>query len=143
MNHSISKDDREFLSQVESCQLPVEAFGHRAHLRLAYIYLVDHDVDTAYELTRDAILRILNHNQVDPTKFNVTMTRAWILAVRHFMESAPEADSADVFIDSKPVMLDSKIMMSHYSEEQFFSERARKEFLQPDISPIPLYEEPK
>jgi hypothetical protein len=49
------------------------------------------------------------------SKYHETITRAWILAVRRFMELTPAADSADTFIDANPRLLDSKIMFTHYS----------------------------
>lgn len=32
-------DDRCFVAALESCALPSEAFDHRAHVRLAWLYL--------------------------------------------------------------------------------------------------------
>ena len=32
-------DDREFVAAVEACTLPPEQFPHRAHVRLAWLYL--------------------------------------------------------------------------------------------------------
>lgn len=139
MTHNVSKSDRVFLHEVESGRYPVSRFDHRAHLRLAYIFLVENDVDTASELTRRSILDLLDRNGIDSSKFHVTITRAWILAVNHFMHTVKPADSSNEFIDSLPEMLDSKIMMTHYSEEKLFSSRARREFVPPDLAPIPRY----
>ncbi len=38
---------------------------------------------------------------------------------------------------SNPRMLDSKIMMTHYSEDILFSDKARNEFVAPNLEPIP------
>jgi hypothetical protein len=67
------------------------------------------------------------------------MTRAWVMAVRHFMEQTPSSDSADAFIEANPRMLDSKIMLTHYSAEVLFSDEARAKFVEPDLRPIPKY----
>jgi hypothetical protein len=140
MKHQISNDDREFKSQFETCVLSPSEFTHRAHLRLAYVYLVEHDDDMACQFMRDSLLRFLNHHGVDISKFHETMTRAWILAVRHFMEHDSGADSANTFIDNNPQMLDNAIMMTHYSAELLFSDNAREQFVTPDLDPIPRYE---
>ena len=139
MKHFTSQSDQAFLTQVESCEYQITEFNHRAHLRLAYIYLAEHDVDTAYVLTRKSILNLLKHNRIELDKFHVTITRAWILAVRYFLETVRISNSSNEFIDSMPEMLDSKIMMTHYSEGKLFSDQARKEFVQPDLDPIPRY----
>ena len=139
MNHQLSQNDSAFCKQFESCELPVAEFDHRAHLRLAYVYLVDHDDDTAYRLMRASLHRYLHHLSVNISKYHDTITHAWILAVRHFMASTPHCRSANSFIDRNPEMLDTKIMLSHYSAEILFSDRARQQFVEPDLDPIPRY----
>jgi hypothetical protein len=81
MKHHMPPNDREFKAQFATCVFSPSEFTHRAHLRLAYVYLVEHDDDTACQFMRDSLLRFLNHNGVDISKFHETMTRAWILAV--------------------------------------------------------------
>ncbi len=141
MAHLLSKEDRAFQAQFESCKFPPAEFNHRAHLRLAYIYLTESDIESAYHLMSEAIQNFLEYNGVDLSKYHVTMTRAWILAVRHFMKATLSTESADSFIEQNPKMLDSKIMMTHYSAEVLFSEEARAKFIQPDLDPIPVYDE--
>lgn len=68
------------------------------------------------------------------------MTQAWVLAVRHFMKNDSGADSANTFIDNNPKMLDTNIMMTHYSAELLFSNKAREQVITPDLDPIPRYE---
>lgn len=115
-------------------------FDHRAHIRLAYVYLVENDAETALALMRAGLLAFLQHHEVDVSKYHETITRAWILAVRHFMELSPACRSADTFIESNPTMLDTKIMTTHYSVESLFSEEARAQFVEPDLDPIPRHE---
>jgi hypothetical protein len=89
---------------------------------------------------RDTLNRFLLHNGVDPLKYHTTITKAWILAVCHFMNKAGNSGSADELIDAHPEILDTKIMMTHYSAEVLFSDEARAAFVQPDLDPIPRYE---
>lgn len=139
MMHLISTTDREFLAAFESCQLPPAQFNHRAHLRVAYIYLAEYDTETACRLMRDALQSFLEYNHIDIAKYHETMTRAWIMAVRHFMEKTANAASSEAFIDQNPEMLDAKIMMTHYSAALLFSDEARAKFVEPDLDPIPRY----
>ena len=130
------------MEDVESCRFPVEQFDHRAHLRLAYVYLVkSKQVDESIAHMRDALTGLLRHAGVDPSvKYHETLTQAWIRAVNHFMNITQEAKSADQFIDKNPLMLDSKIMLSHYSAETLFSDEARHSFVKPNLEPIPQHE---
>jgi hypothetical protein len=56
------------------------------------------------------------------------------------MEHDSGADSANTFIENNPTMLDKNIMMTHYSGELLFSDKAREQFVSPDLAPIPRYE---
>jgi hypothetical protein len=53
------------------------------------------------------------------------------------MGKTEESSSADSFIDSNQEMPNSKIMMTHYSVEVFFSDKARNEFVEPILSQFP------
>ena len=88
---------------------------------------------------RDTLSRFLIHNGVDPSKYHETLTKAWILAVHHFMNETGSSKSADDLIDRNAEMLDKKIMMTHYSAEVLFSDEARSGFVNPDLDPIPRH----
>jgi len=140
VRHLASESDVEFRDAFEAFRVPPEAFDHRAHVRLAYVYLCGATVDGAHAAMRAALLALLDHLGVDTDKYSETITRAWILAVRHFMESSPPCASADEFVERNPVLLDSGIMLSHYSAEVLFSPEARGGFVEPDVDPIPRHE---
>lgn len=137
MDFMTSSDDQALQQQTESCDFPAADFNHRAHLRLAYVYLCEGDCDVATQRMKETLLGFLAHNGVDPAKFHETLTRAWVLAVNHFMNKSGGAGSADELIDRFPEMLDTQIMLTHYSAEVLFSEQARTAFLEPDIEAIP------
>ncbi|HEX7026806.1 MAG TPA: hypothetical protein VF268_06160 [Gammaproteobacteria bacterium] len=139
MKHKISVEDQSFRSAFETCSIFPEEFNHRAHIRLAYIYLCEDELDAAYQKMRRSLQMFLNHHGVDPAKYHETMTRAWIMAVRYFMGRSSSAASADNFIESNPELLDSKIMLTHYSNEALFSDEARSVFVEPDLDPIPKH----
>ena len=144
MRHRPSTEDRKFLDAFESSNVDPEAFHHEAHLRVAYTYLCDSNPEQAFERFRAALHRMLSHNDIDPSKFHATLTHAWILAVWHFMSETPPSNSFGEFVQSKSnsVMLDPTIMMTHYSEKAMRSDRARQEFVEPDLDPIPRHETP-
>lgn len=141
MNFKTTEADVNFKNQMENCAFPAPNFNHRAHLRLAYIYLSENNAESSTSLMRDTLNRFLIHNGVDPSKYHETLTKAWILAVHHFMNKTGDTSSAHEFIDRNPEMLDTGIMMTHYSGEVLFTDEARAAFVQPNLDPIPRYGE--
>lgn len=140
MRYLISKADAEFKHQFEACEIAAGGFNHEAHIRLAYIYLAENDTESSITLMRASLKRFLQHNNVDPMKYHETLTRAWILAVHHFMNKTGHCSSTGEFIARHPEMLDTNIMMSHYSADVLFTDAAREAFVEPNLDPIPEYE---
>ena len=139
MKHELSTSDVEFRMAFEAGAIAPADFSHRAHVRLAYVYLADTDVNLALERMRGALLVFLTRNNIPASKYHEPLTRAWILAVNHFMHRTPETTSSDDFIARNEVLLDSKIMLTHYSAGLLFSDGARQEFVEPDLDPIPRH----
>ena len=141
MMKSITDEDQLFKEQVESCEYSVSHFDHRAHLRLAYIYLLQsNNTAESVELMRAALTGLLRHVGIEPaTKYHETLTEAWVLAVQYFLDKTQCSTSADDFIEQHPEILNSKIMLTHYSAEVLFSEEARQSFVEPNLQPIPRH----
>jgi hypothetical protein len=137
MRHHGSADDRAFRNDFITGRITPAQFNHRAHVRLAYVLLTEAGVDEAAGQMRSALHAFLSHHGIDAAKYHETVTRAWILAVAHFMDRVGQSASADEFIDANPELLDSKIMLTHYSAAVLFSPEARSAFVEPDIQPIP------
>jgi hypothetical protein len=140
----VADSDLAFRRDFEEGRVTPAEFNHRAHVRLAYAYLADSaaegaDMESAITRVREGILAFLARHQIDPSKYHETMTRAWVMAVRHFMERTAEAESADAFIELNPELLDSGIMMTHYSAGLLFSDEARARWVEPDLDRIPRY----
>jgi hypothetical protein len=138
-SHELSQDDRNFRSAFESFTVPPSQFNHEAHVRLAYIYLVESDIESAVQRMRGALLNFIEHNGIPRSKFHETITRAWVLAVRHFMNKSSSTSFQD-FIAKNRELLDSKIMLTHYSASVLFSSDARASFVEPDLDPIPRHQ---
>lgn len=134
--HQLSPDDRAFLSAFATGAMAPAQFDHEAHVRLAYGFLADAEVEAAVRQMRDALRDFLRRHQIPPEKFHETMTRAWILAVRHFMDRGASTSFQD-FITRHPELLDTRIMLTHYSAAALFSPEARAAFREPDLEPIP------
>jgi hypothetical protein len=136
MENHTSQSDRDFRAAFESCTVAPAEFNHEAHLRLAYVYLVENDLASAQRKMRGALLSFLAAHGIPPEKFHETLTRAWVLAVRHFMSRSPSLCFSDFAAKSQP-LLDSKVMLTHYSASVLFSPSARATYIEPDLEAIP------
>ena len=125
MTHKASIDDQGFRRDFEAHAFPAAQFKHRSHLRLAYVYLSEHGTDRAHQLMRQALLSFLAHSGIGASKYHETVTRAWIMAVRHFMNKTPGTQSFKGLVQQHPEMLDPRIMLTHYSAALLFSADAR------------------
>lgn len=141
MANLATTEDREFVRKLEAFEIEPADFNHRSHIRMAYTYLCDHDTKATCLRVRRVLCGLLSHNDIKPSaKYHETMTKAWALTVRHFMDGTPNTTSADEFIDANPKLLDTEIMKTHYSKELLFSDIARNCFVEPDLAPIPHYD---
>jgi hypothetical protein len=137
MKHRASAEDEGFRRAFEALQIEPAAFDHAAHVRLAYVYLSEDSVAGALVKMRQSLLAFLNHLGADPSKYHETITRAWIMAVDHFMNHSRACSSCAELVGIHPQLLDSKIMLTHYSAEVLFSAEARQRFVEPDVQSIP------
>lgn len=139
IDHALSGEDAAFLREFETGAFKPENFNHRAHLRLAYVHLANQGVANALPRFRSTLLAYLAHHGVSADKYHATLTQAWLLAVWHFMVKGGATRSAAEFLERSPALLDTRVMLTHYSRELLFSESARQSYIDPDIEPIPLY----
>ena len=137
MNHTAAPDDRAFAIDFSECRVPAASFDHAAHLRLAYVYLCDLPPLAAAVKIKQDLLRFLDHLGIDRAKYHETLTTAWTLAVDYFMSRTTACDSAAQFIARNPELLDTQIMLTHYTKDLLFSSAARAAFVAPDIQSIP------
>ena len=136
-NHAASQSDQDFRAAFESFAVAPAQFNHEAHLRLAYVYLVENDLASAQRKMRGALLSFLAAHGVPSEKFHETLTRAWVLAVRHFMSRSPSHCFSEFAAKSRP-LLNSEVMLTHYSASVLFSPGARAAYVEPDLEAIPL-----
>lgn len=137
--HGLTDGDNAFRNDFEEGRIAPGQFDHRAHVRLAYVYLAGHGPVVAPTLFRAALMGFLEVHGIPRSKYHETLTEAWLLAVAHFMRCSPGTRSAEEFIAANPKLLDSKVMLSHYSASVLFSDLARTRFVEPDLTQIPRY----
>ena len=132
-------EDEAFLAAFESCALPNEAFHHRDHVRVAWLYLNDLQPVAALERFASGLRRFAaSHGH--PGLYHETITWAYLVLIRERMARS----AGDTFVElaaANPDLLTWKpsILARYYREETLGSELARQVFLLPDrgVEPVP------
>ena len=136
------KSDEEIKAVVrgfESCAMKPAAFGHCAHLTVAfsYLHLSKLGVTDATERMRAGLYRFLDHNGVDRRKYNETITIFWIKLVRRFLEGIDtERYIADIANEMLETFGNSQLIFEYYNKERLSTEEARVGWVEPDKKPI-------
>src|SRR5579863_6845054 len=127
--------DTEFLAVFERGGFPGNGFPHRAHLRMAWLYVKNLGPEQAIDKAAVGIRNLAQQNGV-PTLYHDTITRAWVYAVAAAMGHSSSTTFTG-FIDEHPRLLDKHLLLEHYTKDVLTSPAARAAWVAPDISPIP------
>lgn len=134
-----SLEDDALWAAFGAATLPAAAWTHRAHLRVAWLFLRRHALDEAHLLMRVGIIRLnAAHGLVEtPARgYHETLTRLWLSLVAARMREA-DHPSSGAFVDAHAAALDRDAAARHYSRERITSARARAVFVAPDLAPLP------
>ena len=127
--------DAEFLRAFDAGDPPGGQFGHREHLRLAWILIDRHGLDAATpEIERR--LRHLAAAHGMPERYNRTLTLFWVRLVAHVAARRAAATFAE-FLDAEAWLLDPGLARRHYSAELLSGEWARAGWVDPDLIAMP------
>ncbi len=132
--------DAQFIRAFEDCTLPFEQWKHRAHLRVAYLYLRELPFDPALAKMRASIQRYnaaTNTPESLERGYHETMTVAWMRLVDFTLHEYGLAGSSEEFLDAQEQLLNRKALRFFYSRERLVSWQAKAEFVEPDLAPFP------
>ena len=133
-------DDTEFLEAFETGALSTEAWHHREHVKVAYLYLNRYSFDDALRRMRDG-LHVLNAAQKVPDApdrgYHETMTCAWLRLVHCALCENGCAVTSDAFVDQHSHLLARRALLFFYSRDRLMSATAKNGFLEPDLAPLP------
>jgi len=126
------------LEQFEKCTLPDEAFRHRDHVRVAFIYLSRYDGLEALARFSSALSRFAK-SKGKPSLYNETITWAYLLIIREPMARVGNPQRWEEFAAGNADLLNWKesLLKSYYREETLSSDLAKKVFLFPDKMSLP------
>ena len=139
-------DDGTFLAQFEACTLPFDQWTHRAHVKVAWLYLRKHSLDEATARIRAGIKAYNAANDVPDGPgegYNETVTHAFMHIMHATMQAYGElfpAKTADEFCDIHPHLLHRSLMRIFYSPDGRKDLAAEKVcFVEPDMCDLPRY----
>jgi hypothetical protein len=110
-------------------------FHHADHVRLTILYLARHGRDEALSRLTTGIRRLAAADG-HPEKFHATMTRAWLEVIEAARARHPEARDPASLLAACPELLDRHVLRHCYSSERLNSDRARTEWMPPDLGAL-------
>src|SRR5262249_32557937 len=105
-------DDEAFLQCFEQSQIAADDWGHREHIKVAYLYLRRMPVDDAVGRMREGLKALQLAFQVPDgldRGYHETMTQVWMRLVDFTLRQFGPAASADEFYDLHPELWQSKV----------------------------------
>ena len=142
-------DDAEFLRQFESRTLPFAQWTHRAHVRVAFLYLRAHPFDQALVRMRSGVkaYNVANNVPESPTSgYNETTTHAFLHLIAATMQAYDgvfPADDSDAFCNAHPQLMTRHALRHFYSPQQRMHPLAKTQFVEPDLAPLPKFNRSK
>jgi hypothetical protein len=133
-------DDSAFIHKFETAAWPMEQWHHKEHIKIAYLYLIENGFDGALTKLRSGILALNAFHQVPegPTRgYHETMTQAWLRLVHVTLCEYGQAETADLFYEQHPELSEKKALRLFYSADRMMDPRAKFEFLESDLAPLP------
>ena len=131
----------DFIRQFEECALPRRQWTHRAHLVVAFWYLVCYPVTEAVERIRESIKKYNASQGIAMTKdggYHETMTLFWIRMVQSFLaKHTLECSIVHLVNSMTSLYADKNLPFEYYSRELLMSWEARGNWIEPDLKPLP------
>ena len=125
-------DDASLLAAFEDTSLPADAFHHREHVRVAWMYVMRYGVAGALTRFRDALKRFAAAKG-KPQLYHETITWSYLLLIGERTARRPAA-SSEAFVEAESDLLAWKpsVLDRYYTTELLWSDLARTTFLMPD-----------
>jgi hypothetical protein len=131
---------KQVVESVELCTIPRTQWTHRAHLTVAFWYLVCYPLPEATQKIRAGIQRYNESQGIKTTKdggYHETITLFWIRIVRHYLTGATLEGHLVVLLNELVSRCGKGLPFEYYSRERLLSWEARTNWLEPDLKPLP------
>jgi GNAT superfamily N-acetyltransferase len=135
--------DEELLRAFEDRSLPFDQWTHRAHLKIAYLYVSRYPFEEALgRVARNIKAYNAANSRPDgpATGYNQTTTHALlhlVAAVNEAYAEAFPAKTADEFCDLHPELMSKHVLRFFYSPGRRMHPLTKLKFIEPDLAPLP------
>ncbi len=124
----------------EARTLPQACWTHRAHVRMAFLYVSQHPLDQAIDRMRAGIQGYNAANQVPEALdrgYHETITVAFLRLIHAAVAATGPYVSSAPFCQRHPELLDKFVLRKYYSRPQIMTLEAKARFVEPDLTPLP------
>jgi len=132
--------DAELQAAFESCTLAREAWNHRAHVRMAFLYASRQPLPWALARMREGIQAYNASQQISEALdrgYHETMTVAFMRLVYDALARSGPLPDSESFCDRNSELLDRFVLRKFYSRERIMTLEAKQRFVEPDLAELP------
>ena len=126
--------DEEFARAFERGEIPAAAFDHRAHVRVAWVYLREAgSLEEATARMREGIRRFAAAANA-AQKYHETITVLWMRLLAEAASRVPQPCELAELLAACPELADKDLPLKYYSRERLFSDEARTRWVPPGFA---------
>ncbi len=125
----------DVVRRFENGTIPRDCWKHAEHLTVAFYYVSQNDLETATSKMRGGIFNLLESFGIDLSKempYHETLTCFWMKTIEGFTRSNENSSFVEV-CNNLIEQCDKDLPLKFYSHELLFSDKARTEFVTPDL----------
>ena len=131
----VTAADEAFVAAFHAHQFSNQGFHHRDHLRLAWVQIRRLGLERASEAVTSGIRQFAaQHGSAE--RYNDTMTRFWLQVVGNGISRHPEL-SFEELLAAEPHLIDKSLPFRHWSSERIGRDDAKRQWVEPDLRPMP------
>ena len=128
--------DEEFIERFSNCSLDPDLFDHEAHMRLAWLNITNNGIESAIKITCNQLKAFTDHIG-ESHIYNITVTIAALKIIDHFIRMSSSMNFKEFILEFPRLKTNFKdVLAFHYKTDIFNSERAKKEFIEPELAPF-------
>src|SRR5689334_15522626 len=125
--------DVEFARAFERGEVTPAEFDHRAHVRLAWVYLRESSsIEAATDRMREAIRRFAAAANASH-KYHETITVLWMRLLAEASARVALPCELEALLARCPELADKNLPLTYYSRERLFSDAARTAWIPPEF----------
>ena len=128
-------DDTELLNAFENQLISNNDWEHAYHIRIAAIYLMLNDFETALIKVKAGIKKLNAVNEVPDSQFrgfHETLTIGWLKLVSSRLYKT-KTDFSLELIEKNKDLLNPRLLNEYYSTDKLMSLEAKAIFIEPDL----------